>query len=140
MYGRSAIYRFQELLSGWAIITACLVRVSTNYLYGLHYKDADPSFWEGVYYHGQAYFELLVLIGAAGLAKRNLPDRYFLAVSYFTDLAVYAWIKEYFLNPMKWQVFEEAGFVFSLILLLIRVAIRQQRWLSLIKYFKLIFR
>ena len=132
--------RLYILASGWLIITACLIRVSTNYLYGMHYQDADPRFWESVYYHGLSYFELFVLIGAAGLAKLNLPDRYFLAVSYFTDLAVYAWIKEYFLNPMKWNDFEEAGFLFSLALLLIRLAVSKQRRVSIIKYFKLIFR
>lgn len=106
----------------------------------MHYQGADSYLWEQVYFKGQSCFELLVLLGAAGLAKQNLPDRYFLAVAYFVDLALYGWIKEYFLNPMKWQVFEKAGFVFSLILLLFRLVISRKRRESIIHFFKLILR
>lgn len=136
-----AIYtRVFERLCGAVIIMAGLTRVSTNYLYGLHYQDANPTFWQDLYYQGLCWFELLVLMGVAGLAKRNLPDRIFLIVSYFTDLAVYAWIKEFFLNPMEWQVFEEAGFLFSLILLTLRLVISRRRRIKILNLIKLILK
>lgn len=140
MFIAAAYNRMITLAIGWLIILACVFRVTTNYLYGIHYQDPDPVFWEDLYYKGQAVFELFMLIGAAGMAKRYLPDGYFLTVSYFADLAVYAWIKEYFLNPMEWQVFEEAGFVFSLILLVLRLTISRQRRNKILNLFKYIFK
>lgn len=140
MFWTATYYRVMQIACLWLIILAGLIRVSTNYLYGLHYQDADPSFWEMLYFKGQSCFELMILIGITGLVKRFADDRYFLLISYFTDLAVYAWIKEYFLNPMDWQVFEEAGFLFSLSLLVLRLLISKRRREAIIKYFKLILR
>lgn len=127
-------------LAFWLIVIAAAVRVITNYLYGLHYEDANADMWAGVYYKGLAVFELLMLIGCSRMVKELMADKYFLSISYFTDLAVFAWIKEYFLNPMQWQVFEEAGFIFSFILLILRLVVSRKRRAVIIKYFKLLIR
>jgi hypothetical protein len=140
MYWTATYYRVKQTACIWLIIMAGVIRVSTNYLYGMHYQDADPSMWETLYFKGQSCFELFILMAVAGLAKQFVSDRYFLAISYFTDLAVYAWVKEYFLNPMQWQVFEEAGFLFSLSLLVLRITVSKRRREAIIKYFKLILR
>lgn len=140
MFWTATYYRVKQTACIWLIILAGLVSVCTNYLHGLHYQDVDPSFWEMIYFKGQSCFELMVLMGVSGLVKQYAADRYFIIISYFTDLAVYAWIKEYFLNPMNWQVFEEAGFLFSLSLLVLRLIISKRRRVAIIKYFKLILR
>ena len=127
-------------VAGWVLIAGCAIRVITNYLYGLHYTDEYPVFWENLYFRGQSVFELMILMSAGILVKRLLPDHYFLAVSYFTDLAVYAWIKEFVLNPLDWQVWEFAGFIFSLIILFLRLTISRERRNKLLNFIKLTFR
>ncbi len=122
------------------MVTGCIVRVVTNYLYGIHYLGPDAEWWADVYYRGQQWFEMLVLIGAAMIVRAYLNKKFYLTVAFFMDLAIFAWVKEYFLNPLQWQPWEYAGFVVSTLFLIFRLLITEKRMSAIRNKIKLIFR
>ena len=122
------------------MVTGCLVRLVTNYLYGLNYESPDAEWWAAVYYRGQQWFEMLVLIGAAMIVRAYLNKKFYLTVAFFMDLSIFAWVKEFFLNPLQWQVFEGAGLFVSTLFLIIRLLISDKRLSVFRNKIKLIFR
>ena len=122
------------------MVTGCIVRVVTNYLYGIHYLGPDAEWWADVYYRGQQWFEMLVLIGAAMIVRSHFDKKFYLTVAFFMDLSIFAWVKEFFLNPLQWQVFEGAGLFVSTLFLIIRLLISEKRLSAIRKKIKLIFR
>ena len=122
------------------MVTGCIVRVVTNYLYGIHYESPDAEQWADVYYRGQQWFEMLVLIGAAMIVRAYLNKKFYLTVAFFMDLSIFAWVKEFFLNPLQWQVFEGAGLFVSTLFLIIRLLISDKRLSVFRNKIKLIFR
>ena len=122
------------------IVAGCLVRLVTNYLYGLNYQSPDAEWWAVVYYRGQQWFEMLVLIGAAMIVRAYLNKKFYLTVAFFMDLAIFAWVKEYFLNPLQWQPWEYAGFVVSTLFLIFRLLISEKRLSVFREKIKLILR
>ena len=122
------------------MVTGCIVRVVTNYLYGIHYLGPDAEWWADVYYRGQQTFETLLMIGAAMIVREHFNKKFYLTVAFFMDLSIFAWVKEFFLNPMQWQVFEGAGFFVSTLFLIIRLLISEKRLSVFRNKIKLIFR
>ena len=41
------------------IVAGCLVRLVTNYLYGLNYQSPDAEWWADVYYRGNSGLKCL---------------------------------------------------------------------------------
>ena len=122
------------------MVTGCIVRVVTNYLYGIHYLGPDAEWWADVYYRGQQTFETLLMIGAAMIVRAYLNKKFYLTVAFFMDLAIFAWVKEYFLNPLQWQPFDGAGFVVSTLFLIFLLLISEKRLSVFREKIKLIFR
>ena len=122
------------------IVAGCLVRLVTNYLYGLNYQSPDAEWWAVVYYRGQQWFEMLVMIGAAMIVREYFNKKFYLTVAFFMDLSIFAWVKEYFLNPLEWQFWEFSGFFVSTLFLIIRLLISEHRLSVFRKKIKLIFR
>jgi hypothetical protein len=122
------------------IVIGCLVRLVTNYLYGLNYESPDADWWATVYYRGQQWFEMLVMIGAAMIVREHFDKKFYLTVAFFMDLSIFAWVKEVFLNPLEWQPWEHAGFFVSTLFLIILLLISEKRLSAIRKKIKLIFR
>jgi hypothetical protein len=122
------------------IVAGCLVRLVTNYLYGLNYESPDAEWWAAVYYRGQQWFEMLVMIGAAMIVREYFDKKFYLTVAFFMDLSIFAWVKEYFLNPLEWQFWEFSGFFVSTLFLIIRLLISEKRLSVFRNKIKLIFR
>jgi len=122
------------------MVIGCLVRVVTNYLYGMYYESPDADWWADVYYRGQQTFETLLMIGAAMIVREHFNKKFYLTVAFFMDLSIFAWVKEFFLNPLQWQVFEGAGLFVSTLFLIIRLLISEKRLSAIRKKIKLIFR
>ena len=122
------------------IVIGCLVRLVTNYIYGLNYESPDADWWATVYYRGQQWFEMLVMIGAAMIVREYFDKKFYLTLAFFMDLSVFAWVKEFFLNPLQWQVFEHAGLLVSTLFLIIRLLISEKRLSVFRNKIKLIFR
>ena len=122
------------------MVTGCIVRVVTNYLYGIHYESPDAEQWADVYYRGQQWFEMLVMIGAAMIVREYFDKKFYLTVAFFMDLSIFAWVKEVFLNPLQWQFWEFSGFFVSTLFLIIRLLISEKRLSDIRNKIKLIFR
>ena len=122
------------------IVTGCIVRLVTNYLYGLNYESPDADWWATVYYRGQQWFEMLVMIGAAMIVRSHFDKKFYLTVAFFMDLSIFAWVKEVFLNPLQWQFWEFSGFFVSTLFLIIRLLISEKRLSDIRNKIKLIFR
>ena len=122
------------------IVIGCLVRLVTNYLYGLNYESPDADWWATVYYRGQQWFEMLVMIGAAMIVREHFDKKFYLTLAFFMDLSVFAWVKEFFLNPLQWQVFEGAGLLVSTLFLIFRLLISDKRLSVIRNKIKLVFR
>ena len=122
------------------IVIGCLVRLVTNYLYGLNYESPDAEWWAAVYYRGQQWFEMLVMIGAAMIVREYFNKKFYLTLAFFMDLSIFAWVKEVFLNPLEWQPWEHAGFFVSTLFLIIRLLISEKRLSDIRNKIKLIFR
>ena len=122
------------------IVAGCLVRLVTNYLYGLNYQSPDGGWWAVVYERGRQWFEMLVMIGAAMIVRAYLNKKFYLTVAFFMDLAIFAWVKEFFLNPLQWQPWEYAGFVVSTLFLIFRLLISEKRLSVFREKIKLILR
>ena len=122
------------------MVTGCLVRLVTNYLYGLNYESPDADWWATVYYRGQQWFEMLVMIGAAMIVREYFDKKFYLTLAFFMDLSVFAWVKEFFLNPLQWQVFEGAGLLVSTLFLIFRLLISDKRLSVFRNKIKLILR
>ena len=122
------------------IVAGCIVRLVTNYLYGLNYESPHAEWWAVVYYRGQQWFEMLVMIGSAMIVREYFDKKFYLTLAFFMDLPVFAWVKEFFLNPLQWQVFEGAGLLVSTLFLIIRLLITEKRMSAIRKKIKLIFR
>lgn len=122
------------------MVIGCLVRVVTNYLYGMYYESPDADWWADVYYRGQQTFETLLMIGAAMIVREHFNKKFYLTVAFFMDLSIFAWVKEFFLNPLQWQVFEGAGLFVSTLFLIIRLLISEKRLSVFRNKIKLIFR
>lgn len=122
------------------MVIGCLVRVVTNYLYGMYYESPDADWWADVYYRGQQTFETLLMIGAAMIVREHFNKKFYLTVAFFMDLSIFAWVKEYFLNPMEWQFWEFSGFFVSTLFLIIRLLISEKRLSVFRNKIKLIFR
>ena len=122
------------------MVIGCLVRVVTNYLYGMYYESPDADWWADVYYRGQQTFETLLMIGAAMIVREHFNKKFYLTLAFFMDLSVFAWVKEFFLNPLQWQVFEHAGLLVSTLFLIIRLLISEKRLSVFRNKIKLIFR
>ena len=122
------------------IVVGCLVRLVTNYLYGIHYESPDADWWATVYYRGQQWFEMLVMIGSAMIVREYFDKKFYLTVAFFMDMAIFAWVKEVFLNPLQWQPWEYAGFFVSTLFLIFRLLITEKRLSDIRNKIKLIFR
>ena len=122
------------------MVTGCLVRVVTNYLYGMYYESPDADWWATVYYRGQQWFEMLVMIGAAMIVREYFNKKFYLTLAFFMDLSIFAWVKEVFLNPLQWQPWEYAGFFVSTLFLIFRLLISEKRLSVFRNKIKLIFR
>ena len=122
------------------MVIGCLVRVVTNYLYGMYYESPDADWWADVYYRGQQTFETLLMIGAAMIVREHFNKKFYLTLAFFMDLSVFAWVKEFFLNPLQWQVFEHAGFFVSTLFLILRLLISEKRMSAIRNKIKLVFR
>ena len=122
------------------MVIGCLVRVVTNYLYGMYYESPDADWWADVYYRGQQTFETLLMIGAAMIVREYFNKKFYLTLAFFMDLSIFAWVKEVFLNPLEWQPWEHAGFFVSTLFLIIRLLISEKRLSAIRKKIKLIFR
>ncbi len=122
------------------MVIGCIVRVVTNYLYGMYYESPDADWWADVYYRGQQTFETMLMIGAAMIVRQHFDKKFYLTVAFFMDLSIFAWVKEFFLNPLQWQVFEGAGLFVSTLFLIIRLLISEKRLSAIRKKIKLIFR
>ena len=122
------------------MVIGCLVRLVTNYLYGLNYESPDADWWATVYYRGQQWFEMLVMIGAAMIVREHFDKKFYLTLAFFMDLSVFAWVKEFFLNPLQWQVFEGAGLLVSTLFLIFRLLISDKRLSVIRNKIKLVFR
>ena len=122
------------------IVVGCLVRLVTNYLYGIHYESPDADWWATVYYRGQQWFEMLVMIGSAMIVREYFGKKFYLTLAFFMDMAIFAWVKEVFLNPLQWQPWEYAGFFVSTLFLIIRLLISEKRLSVIREKIKLIFR
>ncbi len=122
------------------MVIGCLVRVVTNYLYGTYYETPDIDYWINVYNIGRQTFETMFMIGAAMIVREHFDKKFYLTVAFFMDLSVFAWVKEFFLNPLQWQVFEHAGLLVSTLFLIIRLLISEKRLSVFRKKIKLIFR
>ena len=122
------------------MVIGCLVRLVTNYLYGIHYESPDADWWAVVYYRGQQWFEMLVMIGAAMIVREYFDKKFYLTVAFFMDLSIFAWVKEYFLNPLEWQFWEFSGFFVSTLFLIFRLLITEKRLSDIRNKIKLIFR
>jgi len=122
------------------MVIGCLVRVVTNYLYGMYYESPDADWWADVYYRGQQTFETLLMIGAAMIVREHFNKKFYLTLAFFMDLSVFAWVKEFFLNPLQWQVFEHAGLLVSTLFLIIRLLISEKRMSAIRNKIKLVFR
>ena len=122
------------------MVTGCIVRVVTNYLYGIHYESPDAEWWADVYYRRQQWFEMLVLIGAAMIVRSHFGIKFYLTLAFFMDMAIFAWVKEVFLNPLQWQPWEYAGFFVSTLFLIFRLLITEKRLSDIRNKIKLIFR
>ena len=122
------------------MVIGCLVRVVTNYLYGMYYESPDADWWADVYYRGQQTFETMLMIGAAMIVREHFNKKFYLTLAFFMDLSVFAWVKEFFLNPLQWQVFEGAGLFVSTLFLIIRLLISEKRLSVFRNKIKLIFR
>ena len=122
------------------MVTGCIVRVVTNYLYGIHYESPDAEQWADVYYRGQQTFETMLMIGAAMIVREYFDKKFYLTVAFFMDLSIFAWVKEVFLNPLQWQFWEFSGFFVSTLFLIIRLLISEKRLSDIRNKIKLIFR
>ena len=122
------------------MVIGCIVRVVTNYLYGMYYESPDADWWADVYYRGQQTFETMFMIGAAMIVREHFNKKFYLTVAFFMDLSIFAWVKEFFLNPLQWQVFEHAGLLVSTLFLIIRLLISEKRLSVFRNKIKLIFR
>lgn len=122
------------------MVIGCLVRVVTNYLYGTYYETPDIDYWINVYNIGRQTFETMFMIGAAMIVREHFDKKFYLTVAFFMDLSIFAWVKEFFLNPLQWQVFEGAGLFVSTLFLIIRLLISEKRLSAIRKKIKLIFR
>ncbi len=122
------------------MVTGCIVRVVTNYLYGIHYESPDADRWAEVYYRGQQTFETLLMIGAAMIVRSHFGIKFYLTLAFFMDMAIFAWVKEVFLNPLQWQPWEYAGFFVSTLFLIFRLLITEKRLSDIRNKIKLIFR
>lgn len=122
------------------MVTGCIVRVVTNYLYGIHYESPDAEWWADVYYRGQQTFETLLMIGTAMIVREYFDKKFYLTVAFFMDLSIFAWVKEYFLNPLEWHPWEFSGFFVSTLFLIIRLLISEKRLSVIREKIKLIFR
>lgn len=122
------------------MVIGCIVRVVTNYLYGMYYESPSADWWADVYYRGQQTFETLLMIGAAMIVREYFDKKFYLTLAFFMDLSVFAWVKEFFLNPLQWQVFEGAGLLVSTLFLIIRLLISEKRLSVIREKIKLIFR
>ena len=122
------------------IVTGCLVRLVTNYLYGLNYESPDADWWATVYFRGQQWFEMLVMIGAAMIVREYFSKKFYLTVAFFMDMSIFAWVKEYFLNPLEWQSWEFSGFFVSTLFLIFRLLLSEKRLAVIRRKVKLIFR
>ena len=122
------------------MVIGCLVRVVTNYLYGMYYESPDAEWWAVVYYRGQQWFDMLVMIGAAMIVREYFDKKFYLTVAFFMDLSIFAWVKEVFLNPLQWQFWEFSGFFVSTLFLIIRLLISEKRLSDIRNKIKLIFR
>lgn len=122
------------------MVIGCLVRLVTNYLYGLNYESPDADWWATVYYRGQQWFEMLVMIGAAMIVREYFDKKFYLTLAFFMDLSVFAWVKEFFLNPLQWHVFEHAGLLVSALFIIIRLLVSEKRLSVIRNKIKLIFR
>ena len=80
------------------------------------------------------------MIGAAMIVRAYLNKKFYLTVAFFMDLAIFAWVKEFFLNPLQWQVFEGAGLLVSTLFLIFRLLISEKRLSVFREKIKLIFR
>ena len=122
------------------MVIGCLVRVVTNYLYGMYYESPDADWWAEVYYRGQQTFETMFMIGAAMIVREHFNKKFYLTVAFFMDLSIFAWVKEVFLNPLQWQFWEFSGFFVSTLFLIIRLLISEKRLSDIRNKIKLIFR
>ena len=122
------------------MVIGCIVRVVTNYLYGMYYESPDADWWADVYYRGQQTFETMLMIGAAMIVRQHFDKKFYLTLAFFMDLSIFAWVKEVFLNPLEWQPWEHAGFFVSTLFLIIRLLISEKRLSAIRKKIKLIFR
>ena len=122
------------------MVIGCLVRVVTNYLYGMYYESPDADWWAEVYYRGQQTFETMLMIGAAMIVREYFNKKFYLTVAFFMDLSIFAWVKEVFLNPLQWQFWEFSGFFVSTLFLIIRLLISEKRLSDIRNKIKLIFR
>ena len=122
------------------MVTGCIVRVVTNYLYGMYYESPNVDYWINVYNIGRQTFETMFMIGAAMIVRSHFDKKFYLTVAFFMDLSIFAWVKEFFLNPLQWQVFEGAGLFVSTLFLIIRLLISEKRLSDIRNKIKLIFR
>jgi len=122
------------------MVIGCLVRVVTNYLYGTYYETPDIDYWINVYNIGRQTFETMFMIGAAMIVREHFNKKFYLTLALFMDLSIFAWVKEFFLNPLQWQVFEHAGLFVSTLFLIIRLLISEKRLSVFRNKIKLIFR
>lgn len=122
------------------MVIGCLVRVVTNYLYGMYYESPDADWWAEVYYRGQQTFETMFMIGAAMIVRSHFGKKFYLTLAFFMDMAIFAWVKEVFLNPLQWQPWEYAGFFVSTLFLIFRLLITEKRLSDIRNKIKLIFR
>lgn len=122
------------------MVTGCIVRVVTNYLYGIHYESPNVDYWINVYNIGRQTFETMFMIGAAMIVRSHFGKKFYLTLAFFMDMAIFAWVKEVFLNPLQWQPWEYAGFFVSTLFLIFRLLITEKRLSDIRNKIKLIFR
>jgi len=146
MYATATYYRVAGNLLPAVLLLALVVRVLTQYLMNKFYDWSLPAgdvgnvYWTNVYYRGQAVFEFLVVLFALRMVKKYAPFYMFIIVNFFFGLTLFQLIKEYFLNPLKWQAGEELGFYLVIALTIFELVFRKDVLNKIINFFKLVFK
>jgi hypothetical protein len=69
------------------MVIGCLVRVVTNYLYGMYYESPDADWWINVFNTvGRQTFETMLMIGAAMIVREHFDKKFYLTVAFLHGL------------------------------------------------------
>lgn len=142
MFGIVTYYKLIDRLLFSLLFIALSIRVSTQFYYGENYLNPaiNQEWLSGVYYKGQSFFELSILFFSLVMVRRYFPRWCFIVVNFFLGLCLFQWVKDYFLDPYKWQVREETMFYVAIGWTVLEILISKNVKHKIFHYLKLLFR